>query len=180
MIVCRDVAWIHCRQTQWYKGWHFAICLSPINVFLKRFLVPSPPLLPNTHVIEQSPTWERCWAWAAELEAISSTCYCRQSSYTASPMASRSQLVQRPQARERDMQCRGHLGVHYNSISLGVSTVLKSWHLHTRRLKKGKETGIQTFQVTERKCKSLRYRLSSYQIRVLTCWWNRANNICPT
>lgn len=40
MIVCIDVAWIHHRQTQWYEIWHFAICLSPINVFSSRFLVP--------------------------------------------------------------------------------------------------------------------------------------------
>lgn len=172
MIVCRDVAWIYHRQTQWYESWHFAICLSPINVFPRRFLVPSTPLFPT-------PTWlSSLWPGnAAGPEWLSlkpshlhaAAAGAATAHVTASTTASRSQPVLRLQGMQRDTQCRGHLGVHRNSISLGVSTVLKSRDLRTRWLKKEKEMGIQTFQVTEGKCESLLYRFSSYQIVLLTC-----------
>lgn len=161
--MCRDVAWIHHRQTQWYETWHFAICLSPINVFSRRFLVPSPPLLPNTHTTEQSPTWEHCWAWAAELEAS----HLRDA--TASTTASRSQL------RSARRQCKGTPPAEHTRVSTTIAShwvflpCLTSRNLHTRWLKKEKEMGIQTFHVIEGKCESLLYRFSSYQIRLLTC-----------
>lgn len=76
-------------------AWKLTFChLSPLTVFSRRFLAPLPALLPTTHTTKQFLTWECCWAWVAEHEAISLIWCCSWSSYStyyASAMA-RSQL----------------------------------------------------------------------------------------
>lgn len=175
MIVCIDVAWIHHRQTQWYEIWHFAICLSPINVFSRRFLVPHLRFFPT-------PTWlsslrpgnaagpERLSLKPSHLRDAAAGAGTARA--TASTGASRSRLLQCPQATQRDAQCRGP-PVSTTTASHPVfllrlpSRDLHTRHLHTRQRKKGKEMVIQTFQMIEGKCESLLHRFSSYQAIVL-------------
>lgn len=152
MTMCRDVAWIHHRQTQWYESWHFAICLFPLTVFSRRFLVPLPALLPNTHTTKQSLTWEHCWAeWLSKKPSHL---------YAAAAGAATAHTIASAMARSQ-LQCQG---THSAEDTWASTTIASHWvfllcltsqDLHFRWLEKEKEIGIQTFQVIEGKRESL-------------------------